>query len=265
MNTTKNIFIAIALLVTLASCASKSKEQPLSQEEKYNSIEAVVNQESGLLDDENEVSAKNEKLVTSALEEALRDSNFVYAKKYCALLKNLNYPAFEKYAIRIENAKSDYLRETIRQALRENDYDNAIKYCDELKIVNYSEADRTRVLIRKAGSKYHISQNTEESNNRVLASISTLPEKTKIGSKTESVHMYEVIAKSRNKQLDEYLDLALQYKNDALAQQLLSLYADELTYKSIIKDGNSVNEVTGYRDAKKKDAEKKYQEAKKNW
>lgn len=264
MNIAKNIIIAFAVSTALVSCTSSNLSR--KQEKKYSSIEAEINNDLGFFDNENEVSAKNEKLVISALEESLQNNDFDYAKKYCALLKNLNYPEYEKYYDIIRAAKATYLKDTLLKSLKENNFVNARKYCDELKIVNYSIADTCREEIRHAESTFFISKNGDDANNILIASIDTWPsEKTKIGKETESVHMYDVQAKAHNKRLDEYLDLALKYKNDKLAKRLLEFYADELKYESITKNGNNINVVTGYSDESKNNAMKRYESAKKHW
>jgi len=262
MNITKITIIAGVAFALLASC---SNELPKNQEEKYNFIESEVNKESGFFDNENEVATKNEQLVTSALEDALENNDFEYAKKYCILLKPLNYPAADKYEDKIRNAKSTILKVSLENELKDNNFVNARKCCEELNAVNPSEADKYKEIIRNAESTYLISQNTEDGNNRIISSISWSSTKEPIGSETESVHMYDAQAKGHNKQIDEYLDLALKYKNDVLAQKLLSLYVDELIYKSAKKNDHTVNVVSGYSDNHQKEATKRYQEAKKQW
>lgn len=259
----RSSIIALAVSATLASC---SNELPKNQEEKYKFIETEVNKEAGLFNSESEAASRNEQLVTSALDEALENNDFEYAKRYCILLKPLNYPEADRYEEKIRNAKSTILKESLKKELEDNNFVNARKLCEELNADNPSEADKYKNIIKNAESTYLISQNSEDGNNRIISSINSWPSaKEPIGSETESLHMYDAQAKGHNKQIDEYLDLALKYKNDVLAQKLLSLYVDELIYKSAKKNDHTVNVVSGYSDSHQKDATKRYQEAKKHW
>lgn len=261
MNITKFTYTAAIASMILASC---SNELPKNQEEKYSFIETEVNKATGVFDNEQEASEKRENLVISALEEALQENDFVYASKYCMLLKTINHPISVKYNEKIKAAKTSVLKDSLMKALDENNFSKAREYCNDLNIVEYTVAERCRIIINDAESTYFISQNNDEANERLLSSIAAIPsEKTAIGSETESVHMYDVQAKRHNKQIDEYLDQALKFKNYALAQKLLSQYVDELIYKTATKNGNKINVVASYSSSSKDKAVKRYEEVQK--
>lgn len=264
MDALKNSIIAIVASLALTSCLSK--EEPKTQEEKYNFIESEINKESSLFDNEKEISTQKEKLVTTALDEALQNKEFVYAKRYCILLSSLNYPESEKYEGKIRNAKSAALKDSLITALKEYDFTNAKRYCDNLKLVKYTEFEKCKKIIDNAEASFLISQRTEEANAQLISKIDTVKaKKTEIGKETESVHIYDLQAKTYNNKIDEYLGLALDYKNDVLANKLLNLYVEELSYKSLKKNGHDVNVVTGYSNERKIKATKRYQEEKSLW
>lgn len=263
-----NAVIAFAIFATLASCSSK---QPQNQEERYKYIETEVNKEPGIFDNEREVSEKDKKMVISALEDALKSNDFIYANRYCYILENLDYSKAEEYKGKIKQAKSAILKDSLETALRNRDFTNARKFCDALDSVAYSESLEYSKKIKEAEAEFLISLNSENAVNRLIASIDTKPtKKPKIGRESESAPAYEWQSKRHNKHIDDLLDQALKNKSDILASKLLEQYVEELTYESVTKKTHNgteykVNVVTGFTDKHKEEAAKRYKEAKKSW
>ncbi len=262
------ILIAIAMSTTLSSCSGKL---PKDKEGKFEFIKEEIRKGSNFFDDEHEVDKKNEKLVTTELENAIQSNDFEYAKKYCDLLASVNYQASEDYSGKIKVAEADILKKAIEQAIKSTDFVNAKKYCIDLESVNYTEAEEYSNKIKTAESAFYISQNSENAADHLISSISTRPtKKPSIGRESESAPAYDWQSKRHNKCIDEYLEQALKNKNDILAKKLLAEYVDELTYKTVTKKNNNgseykINVVTGFSENHKKEAIKKYEEAKKGW
>lgn len=263
-----NILVAFVSCATMGACSS---EQPKNPKEKYESIVFEISKEPTVFEDTREASENDETLVKAALKEALQDNDFFYAKKYCILLRSINYSEAERYNEKIKNAEASIIKNSIEEALKKYDFDSANKYCTDLEVVKYTEAEDYRNKIKLAETTYFISQNSENAANHLISLINTRPsKKPSIGRESESAPAYDWQSKRHNKYMDEYLDKALKNENDILAQKILAEYVEELTYETIKKKYDNgveykVNVVTGFTDKHKKDAIKRYEEAKISW
>lgn len=265
MDALKSLIIAIVSSLALTSCLSKGESK--NKEEKYNAIEAEINNS----ENNQEAADKNEKLVVSALEDALKENDFVYANKYCDLLKSINHIESDKYIEKIKDIETAVLKDSLNMALRNKNFEKAKKLCSKLETVRYSEAEKINIEIKKAESTFLIIQNSEDAADRLISSIDTRPtEKPAIGKESESTPAYDWQSKRHNKRINRYLDQALENKNDILAQKLLTQYVEEIIFTSVTKKKENgseyrVNVVSGYSDEPMREAAKRYEEAKKLW
>lgn len=265
MDALKYSIIAIATSLALTSCLSK--EEPQNQEERYNSIEKEIRKDLGFFENEQTVNEQNTALLKSALEAELENNDFFYANKYCDLLEIVNYPESKESKKKIMEAEATFLKFALDDALKNYDFENAKKHCNVLKNVDFSISKEYSERIKIAETSFWISQKSEDAANRLISAIDSRPvEKPSIGTISESAPAYDWQAKRHNDLIDEYFEKALTQRNEILIQKLLSQYVDEPTYETIeIGPKSKRNKVTGFTDQRKKEAQKKFEDAKKNW
>lgn len=221
--------IAFAISSTLASCSSSPEE------ERYQSVVKELRSIDGIIFKEKRSRTKFKKteILTAEIDVALQNGSFEYADKYLALLeaiwKHSNNETLTQYKEKVKREEVTYL----------------------ISLKSEDAANRITSIVERPTRKPTIGES---------CSVSTL----RNGYTSSVLADYYYKSTRLNYQLDEYLRIALMQQNDIAAQKILELYVEVPRLYEYTERNYEYVKIRGFSDQPKKDALKRYKEAKEN-